>query len=101
MRLSYLREYSLGVLDSLTSVVTQRLAVVLPSPSPLWIPAFAGIQRALRRPHKRMKMMVRRAVFSIVWWSYPSPPLLDSSLRWNDEISRGSMSRIVVRDMLS
>ena len=42
-----------------------------------------------------------RVVLSIVWWSYPSPPLLDSSFRWNDEISGGSLSRIVVRDMLS
>ena len=30
-----------------------------------------------------------------------SPPLLDSSFRWNDELSGGSLSRIVVRDMLS
>ena len=29
---------------------------------PLWIPAFAGITMALRRPHKRMKMVVRRLV---------------------------------------
>ena len=29
------------------------------------------------------------------------PPLLDSSFRWNDELSGGSLSRIVVRDMLS
>ena len=32
---------------------------------------------------------------------FPIPTPLDSSLRWNDEISRGSLSRIVVRDMLS
>ena len=31
-------------------------------------------------------MVVRRAVFFIVRWFYPSPPLLDSSLRWNDEL---------------
>ena len=29
---------------------------------PSWIPAFAGITMASRRPHKKMKMMVRRAV---------------------------------------
>ena len=45
-------------------------------------------------------MVTRRAVFLIVWSSYPSPPLLDSSFRWNDEIGRGSLSRIGVRDML-
>ena len=61
----------------------------------------AGITMALRRPRKRMKLVRRRAVFSIVWRSYPSPPLLDSSLRWNDEISRGSLTRIGVQDMLS
>ena len=32
---------------------------------------------------------------------FPIPTPLDSSLRWNDGISRGSLSRIVVRDMLS
>ena len=40
-----------------------------------WIPApyrgtgraFAGITMALRRPHMRIKMVVRRAVLSIVW----------------------------------
>ena len=62
--------------------------------------AFAGITMALRRPHKRMKMAMRRG-FAIVWWSCRSPPLLDSSFRWNDETGGGSLSRIVVRDMLS
>ena len=43
-----------------------------------------------------------RVVLSIVWWSYPSPqPLLDSSFRWNDEISGGGLSRIGVRRMVS
>ena len=32
----------------------------------------------------------RRVVLSIVWWSHPSPPLLDSSESWNDEMSGGS-----------
>ena len=51
-------------------------------------------------------MVVRRAVFFIVWSYYPSPPLLDSSPRWNDEtrgesLPRIGLSRIGVRDMLS
>ena len=33
-----------------------------PSPHPLWIPAFPGITMALRRPHKRLKMVGRRPV---------------------------------------
>ena len=66
---------------------------------------FIRITMALRRPHKTIKMMVRRAVF-FVWWSYSSPPLLDSSFRWNDEmrgesLARSGLSRIGVRDMLS
>ncbi len=56
---------------------------------------------ALRRPRKKMKMVGRRAVFSIVRWSHPSPPLLDSSLRWNDEMSGGSLTRTLIRDMFS
>ena len=42
-----------GVFDSLTSVVTGRLAVVLPSPAPpFWIPApYRGTGPALRRNH--------------------------------------------------
>ena len=31
----------------------------------------------------------RRVVLSIVWWSHPSPPLLDSGLRRNDEWGAG------------
>ena len=61
----------------------------------------AGIIMALRRPHRRMKIGRRRVVLSIAWSSNPSPPLLDSSFRWNDAISRGSLSQVVVRDMLS
>ena len=56
---------------------------------------------ALRRPHERMKMVVTGGFFPFVWRSYPSPPLLDSSFRWNDEMSGGSLSRIRVRDMVS
>ena len=33
--------------------------------------------------------------------SCPSPPRLDSSFRWNDEMGGGNLSRIEVRDMLS
>ena len=33
---------------------------------------------ALRRPHKRMKMAWCRVGLSIVWWTLPSPLLLDS-----------------------
>ena len=58
----------------------------------------------------------RRVVLSIVWWSHPTPPLLDSSFRWNDEWGAGltkgcrewrmrgcrsGLSRIGVQDMLS
>ena len=53
-------------------------------PRPLWIPAFAGITLAFRRPHKRMKITARRGWYS-EWWSHLSPPLLDSSFRWKDE----------------
>ena len=45
---------------------------------------------ALRRPHNRMKMAMRRG-FAIVWWSSCSPPLLDSSFRWNDEMAGGRL----------
>ena len=37
----------------------------------------------------------------IVWRYCPTPPLLDSGLRRNDEVGGGSLSRIVVRDMLT
>ena len=60
-----------------------------------------GMTMTLRMRHKGMKMGRRRVVLSIVWWSHTSPPLLDSSFRWNDEMSGGSLSRIGVRDMLS
>ena len=50
-----------------------------------------GMTMTLRMRHKGMKMGRRRVVLSIVWWSHPSPPLLDSSFRWNDEMSGGSL----------
>ena len=71
---------------------------------------------ASRRPHKRMKMGRRRVVLSIVRGSHPSPPLLDSGLRRNDDWGAGltkgcrewrmrgcrsGLSRILVQDMLS
>ena len=39
--------------------------------------------------NRKMKMGRRRVVLSIVWWSHPSPPLLDSGLRRNDEWGAG------------
>ena len=49
----------------------------------------------------REMKMVGRVASSIDWWSCPSPPLLDSSLRWNDERSGASLCRIGVQDMFS
>ena len=49
-------------------------------PPPLWIPAFAGITMALRRPHKRMKMG-RRVSFFHRLVALPLPAPLDSGLR--------------------
>ena len=61
-------------------------------------------------------MVVTGRFSSIVWWPYPSPPLLDSGLRRNDDWGAGltkgcsewrmrgrrsGLSRIGVRDMLS
>ena len=50
-----------------------------------WIPAEAGITVALRRPHKRMKIVGRRAFACCMAVLPHSPPLLDSGLRRNDE----------------
>ena len=81
-----------------------------------WIPAFAGITMALRRPHKRMKMVGRRVGFFHRLVGLPLPTPLDSGLRRNDDWGAGmtkgcrdspmrgclsGLSRIVVRDMLS
>ncbi len=61
---------------------------------PSWIPAFAGITIALRRPHKRMKMSGRRVskvreraappVENNPQRHNPLPAPLDSGLRRND-----------------
>ena len=71
------------VFDSLTSVFTQRLAVVLPSPSPLdscprigvrGMLLIAGITMDLRGPHKRMTMGRRVSFFHrLVTLPLPTP----------------------------
>ena len=96
-------------------------SATIPSPQPLWIPAFPGITMALRRPHKRLKMVGRRPVqrgrTSGAHWagdepqrSNPlSPPLWIPAFagmtkgcrEWRMRGCRSGLSRIVVRDMLS
>ena len=64
-----------------------------PHPLPTGFRPSPVMTRALRGPDKRTKLRMPGRIF-IDWWTYPSPPLLDSSLRWNDEMSGGSLSRV-------
>ncbi len=64
---------------------------------------------ALRRPHERDEKLWAAGFSPIVWRSCPSPSGFQPRIggtgraidRWNDEVGGGSLSRIVVRDMLS
>ena len=71
-----------GAGDKPLALRSLRPRCISPSP-PLWIPArprrvrgrlFGGITMALRRPHKRMRIVELRAL-STVRWSHPSSPI--------------------------